>query len=266
MGRINHTPFNLEQAINGKAFYLQNGYRGVIRYGVEDRLMASNTTPDYPYIGYILDDKGFVYKTLASWDENGKSNISTDYNATTMVEENAYKQEEYSMKPFNITEALQGNPVRLRNGMKGIIYYQVPDKYTFNDGQLTYRPLKGMVFNEEGHLSSSQVAWLNNGKIAEDCEHTLDIVGMYEEDISSLIQKAFKEKLPLKLRNGTKVYIATILTSNESMTKNYPVVAYGNTTAAYRYTLDGNFTIDSCNNSLDIIGLWEEENIEEEED
>lgn len=87
-------PFDLEQAINGKAFYLQNGYRGVIRYGVEDRLMASNTTPDYPYIGYILDDKGFVYKTLASWDENGKSNISTDYHATTMVEENTEEEEE----------------------------------------------------------------------------------------------------------------------------------------------------------------------------
>lgn len=266
MGRISHIPFDLEQAINGKAFYLQNGYRGVIRYGVEDRLMTSNTTPDYPYIGYILDDKGFVYKTLSSWDENSKSNISPDYHATHMVEETIVTQEEKLMKPFNIEEALQGKPVRLRNGKKAIIYYQVPDKYRFPNGDKTYRPLKGMIFNEEGYLTTSQAAWLNNGSVAENQIDNLDIIGMYEEDISSLIQKAYKEKLPLKLRNGTKVYIATILISNESITKDYPVFAYGNTTAAYRYTLDGNFTIDSFNNPLDIIGLWEEENTEEEED
>lgn len=264
MGRINHIPFDLEQVINGKAFYLQNSYRGVIRYGVEDLLMASNTTPDYPYIGYILDDKGFVYKTLSSWDENGKSNISPDYHATNMVEETTFTQEEKPMKPFNVVEALQGKPVRLRNGMKGIIYYRVPDKYTFNNGEKTYRPLKGMIFTEEGHLSSSSFEWLLNGKVDTNHLNSLDIIGMYEEDISSLIQKAFKENLPMKLRNGAKIYIATILNSNAPMAKDYPIIAYDNTTAAYRFTLNGNFTIDSCNNSLDIIGLWEE-NTEEED-
>ncbi len=93
---------------------------------------------------------------------------------------------------------------------------------------------------------------------------SFDIIGMYEEDISSLIQKAFKEKLPMKLRNGAKVYIATILDLSDPMTKNYPVIAYGNTTAAYRFTLNGNFTMDNCNNSLDIIGLWEEDTEEED--
>lgn len=264
MERINHTPFNLEQAINGKAFYLQNGYRGVIRYSVEDRLMASNTTPDYPYIGYILDDKGFVYKTLSSWDENGQSNISPDYHATTMVEETIITREEKPMKPFNIEEALQGKPVRLRSGKKAIIYYQVPDKYRFPNGDKTYRPLKGMIFNEEGYLTTSQVAWLNNGSVAENQIDNLDIIGMYEEGISSLIQRALKENLPLKTKNGSKMYIATILDLQNPMTKDYPVIAYGNTTAAYRFTLNGNFTMDNCNNSLDIIGLWEEENTEED--
>lgn len=170
------------------------------------------------------------------------------------------------MKPFDLNKALQGEPVRLRNGLKAIIYYRVPDKYTFNNGEKTYRPIKGMIFTEEGHLSSSSFEWLLSGKVDTNRLNNLDIIGMYEEDISSLIQKAFKENLPMKLRNGTKIYIATILISNESIVKDYPVFAYGNTTAAYRYTLDGNFTIDSCKNSLDIIGLWEEENTEEEED
>lgn len=168
------------------------------------------------------------------------------------------------MKPFNLKEALQGNPVRLRNGMKGIIYYQVPDKYTFNDGQLTYRPLKGMVFNEEGYLSSSQVAWLNNGKIAEDYEHTLDIVGMYEEDISSLIRKAFKEKLPMKTKDGTKIFIVAILSTDDPNAEKYPVFTCSGKTASCRYTKDGKFLLDSTTHSLDIVGLWEEENTEED--
>ena len=121
-----------------------------------------------------------------------------------------------------------------------------------------------MIFNEEGYLTTSQVAWLNNGSVAENQIDNLDIIGMYEEDTSSLIQKAFKENLPMKLRNGAKIYIATILNSDAPMAKDYPVIAYDNTTAAYRFTLNGNFTMDNCNNSLDIIGLWEEENTEED--
>ena len=265
MERINHIPFDLEKAINGQAFYLQNGYRGVIKYGVEDRLMASNTTPDYPYIGYILDDKGFVYKTLSSWDENGKSNISTDYHATHMVEKIVYKQEEHLMKPFNLEEALQGKPVLLENKSKAIVLYKIPEKYKFPNGISFVYPLRGLIFHKDGSVDSV-AKWTITGKHNLTDSGNFDIIGMYEEDINSLIQKAYKEKLPMKLRNGAKVYIATILDSDNPMTKNYPVFAYGNTTAAYRYTLDGKFTMDNCNNSLDIIGLWEEENTEEEED
>lgn len=160
------------------------------------------------------------------------------------------------MKSFNIAEALQGKPVRLRNGMKGIIYYRVPDKYTFNNGEKTYRPLKGMIFTEEGHLSSSNFEWLLNGKVDTNQLNHLDIIGMYEEDISSLIQKAYKEHLPLLTKNGGKVYIATILDVQDPMTKDYPVIAYDTNTAAFRYTLDGKF-VDRHANLVDIIGLYD---------
>ena len=101
--------FNLEKALNGQAFYLQNGYRGVIKYGVEDRITDTGYSPDYPYVGYILDDKGFIYKTAHCWDKDGKSNIVEGYHATTMVEENTYKQEEKSMKPFNLEKHYKAN-------------------------------------------------------------------------------------------------------------------------------------------------------------
>lgn len=63
--------FYLEKARNGQAFYLQNGYRGVIKYGVEDRITATGYAPAYPYVGYILDDKGFIHSTVAIWDKYG---------------------------------------------------------------------------------------------------------------------------------------------------------------------------------------------------
>ena len=248
--------FNLEKALNGQAFYLKNGYRGVIKYSIENDITSSGRTPNYPYIGYILNDKGSIYKSAMCWNKDGKSNISPDYCATTMIEENTNKQEKKPMKPFNLEEALQGKPVRLRNGMKGIIYYRVPDKYTFNNGEKTYRPLKGMIFTEKGHLSSSSFEWLLSGKVDTHHLNNLDIIGMYEEDISELIKKAFKENIPLKTRDGTKVFISAIVEHTNKFTKDFPVFGYNNESTSYRWTLNVHYT--DTEHSLDIVGLWEE--------
>lgn len=250
--------FNLEKALNGKAFYLQNGYRGIIKYSVADHVASTGYALEFSYVGYILNDKGFLYKALTSWNKNGQSNISPDYHATDMVEETTFTQEKKPMKPFNLEEALQGEPVYLRNGMKGIIYYQVPDKYTFRDGSTAYRPLKGMIFTEEGHLSSSSFEWLISGKVDTDHLNNLDIIGMWEEDISSLIQKALKENLPMKTRDGTKISIVAILDKDNPMANNYPVVTYSGETTSCRYTRDGKFLPDGTSHSLDIVGLWTE--------
>ena len=51
--------FNLEKALNGKAFYLQNGYRGIIKYSVANHV-ATGYALEFSYVGYILDDKGFL--------------------------------------------------------------------------------------------------------------------------------------------------------------------------------------------------------------
>ena len=89
------------------------------------------------------------------------------------------------MSNFNLEKALQGEPVCLRNGMKGIIYYRVPDKYTFKDDSPVYRPLKGMIFTEEGHLSSSSFEWLLSGRVDEYHLNSLDIIEMWTDSISN---------------------------------------------------------------------------------
>lgn len=78
--------FNLEKALNGEPFYMKNGYLGVIKYSLADRISTSGKPPLYPYIGYIMTDKGFIYSALACWNAEGKSNITTDYFAIHMAE------------------------------------------------------------------------------------------------------------------------------------------------------------------------------------
>lgn len=194
--------FNLEKALNGKAFYLQNGYRGVIKYGVEDHIMSSGYVPDYPYVGYILDDKGFIYKTLASWDKYGNSNILNDYTATNMVEENTYEQEEKPMKPFDLEKALQGEPVLLRDGRKGLVFYRIPDQYKLPiEGEVIYK-LKGITLNKEGFIDDPSISWTLDGDYSVDFDNSSDdIIGMWEEPkltIPELMEKALNENLTVK--------------------------------------------------------------------
>ena len=119
--------FNLEEAINGKAFYLHDGYRGVIKYCVDDFITSSGDTPLYPYIGYVLDDKGFIYKSLAAWDKNGKSNMAYSYNATTMVDDTPPQDnKEETMKKFDLKAALNGEPVN-SNGQKCYVVREVTE-------------------------------------------------------------------------------------------------------------------------------------------
>lgn len=197
--------FNLEKALNGKAFYLQNGYRGVIKYGVEDRVTDTGYAPDYPYVGYILDSKGFIYKTLASWDKDGKSNILADYSATTMVEDNTHKQEEKTMKPFDLEKALQGEPVLLRDGRKGIVFYRIPDQYKFPiEGDVLYK-LRGITLNKEGFIDDPSISWTLDGVYDKDFDDSRDdIIGMWVEPkltTPELMEKALNENLTVKAKS-----------------------------------------------------------------
>ena len=100
------------------------------------------------------------------------------------------------MKEFNLDAALNGEPVMLRSGCKAIIYYKVPDEYKFADNKSTLCPLKGLVFDINGNLASSAMYWYESGKFDNKTDHSLDIIGMWEEPKISIedLPKPFKPK------------------------------------------------------------------------
>ncbi len=161
------------------------------------------------------------------------------------------------MRKFNLEEALAGKPVLLRNGNKAIVYYNVPENFKLFDGYPIRFPLKGLTFTNNGAVQCSAECWTRNGDFDDSgTAHLLDIIGMYEDSIEDIIKKAFKEHLPLKTRNNTKVFISTIVEDTNALTEKYSVFGYSTTTDCYRWTLDGKFLFNT--NDLDIVGLWEE--------
>lgn len=112
-------PFNLEEAINGKAFYLRNGYRGIIKYCVADRLTKDNVTLRFAYVGYILDKNGFLYLSNATWDKDGFSSGLSQYDAVEMREE--------PKKQINIEDLPKPFKPKL-----GEYYYRITSRTIFN--------------------------------------------------------------------------------------------------------------------------------------
>ena len=84
------------------------------------------------------------------------------------------------MKEFNLEEALQGKPVKLRNGWKAIVYYRIPDEFVNSEGSNVAYPLKGITFQADGAVLNSINSWKDDGCFsAGKCD--FDIVGMWEE-------------------------------------------------------------------------------------
>lgn len=101
------------------------------------------------------------------------------------------------MKPFNLEEALNGKPVKLRNGMKALICYRIPDEYVFNDGSSAAFPLQGIIFNKRGNLKQIAEVWRDNGTYGDGYLHKFDIIGMWDKPKISIedLPKPFKPKL-----------------------------------------------------------------------
>nr|DAW78481.1 MAG TPA: hypothetical protein [Caudoviricetes sp.] len=87
-------PFNLEEALSGKVFVLRNGYRGVIKYAVDDMVKADNSPPRCGYVGYILTDEGFLHTPASEWDAKGRNGVFKSLDAIGMYEEPPKAQEE----------------------------------------------------------------------------------------------------------------------------------------------------------------------------
>ena len=106
------------------------------------------------------------------------------------------------MKEFNLDAALNGEPVMLRNGCKGVVYYKIPKEYVFSDGSNSAFPLKGLIFDEDGFIKDSSYFWTDNGFCNHESYHPNDIIGMWEEPKISIedLPKPFKPK------NGESYY------------------------------------------------------------
>lgn len=99
------------------------------------------------------------------------------------------------MKEFDLDAALNGEPVKLRNGWKAIVYYRVPDEFVNSEGSNVAYPLKGITFQADGAVLNSINSWKDDGCFsAGKCD--FDIVGMWEEPKISVedLPKPFKPK------------------------------------------------------------------------
>lgn len=103
------------------------------------------------------------------------------------------------MKPFDLQEALNGAPVKLRNGNKAFIFKNIQNT-PIVDFDVDY-PLIGMLHNHP-----RVYVWSLSGKISlsNDCAPG-DIVGMWEEpELTSeqVLEKAYQEGLRVRLDDG----------------------------------------------------------------
>lgn len=85
------------------------------------------------------------------------------------------------MKPFNLEEALAGEPVILKNGKKAYIGLNL-----YNLGVLestTVYPLQGVIIEKDGSDFNDE-SWTLDGKrdVSKNFD-SLDIIGMWEEPI-----------------------------------------------------------------------------------
>lgn len=191
-------PFNLVEAINGKAFYLENGYRGVIKYCIDDFITQFKQPPSYPYIGYVLDDKGFLFTAHTAWNENGGSNEYPSFNATTMVDDTPSQEKGQTMNPFDLEKALAGEPVKLRNGAKAFVLCNVNDYFKDSTRPACLAGIRSCINNNKYY---NMLHWHLSGNIHQDIVSDYDIIEMWEEPkltTEEIMEKAFQEKLIIR--------------------------------------------------------------------
>lgn len=99
------------------------------------------------------------------------------------------------MKEFDLKAALNGEPVKLRGGFKAIIYYRVPDEFSYPGGSTEPYPLIGLIFNKDGTIKLASANWKDCGAFTVR-QGGFDIVGMWEEPKISIedLPKPFKPK------------------------------------------------------------------------
>lgn len=163
------------------------------------------------------------------------------------------------MKEFDVAKALAGEPVKLRNGAKAIIFGRIPEGLEWSHIGKVEHPLAGVILTAEGKITNSSMRWSMSGDVNSGLteNRVFDIVGMWEDDIATIIEHAVKEGLPVKLRDGKKAWIVSVMPSDRFKGK-YPVIGHDGVNN-YCWTMEGYYFHAGAHSCHDIVGLWVEE-------
>lgn len=105
------------------------------------------------------------------------------------------------MKEFNLEAALNGEPVKLRNGNKAFICYKLSRYFKYWDGSPINFNICGYILNSNNDITMLNTAWKEDGKwTIDEVESDRDIIGMWEEPkltSEQVLEKAYQENLPL---------------------------------------------------------------------
>lgn len=86
------------------------------------------------------------------------------------------------MKEFNLEAALNGEPVKLRNGNKAFICYKLSRYFKYWDGSPINFNICGYILNSNNDITMLNTAWKEDGKwTIDEVESDRDIIGMWEE-------------------------------------------------------------------------------------
>lgn len=102
------------------------------------------------------------------------------------------------MKKFDLDEALNGKPVKLRNGDKAFICYKLSRDFKYWDGSPINFNICGYILNFNGDIAMLNTAWKEDGKwIMDETKSDRDIIGMWEEPKISIedLPKPFKPQV-----------------------------------------------------------------------
>lgn len=101
------------------------------------------------------------------------------------------------MKEFNLDAALNGEPVKLRNGNKAFICYKLSRYFKYWDGSPINFNICGYILNSNNDITMLNTAWTEDGKwTIDEAESDRDIIGMWEDPKISIedLPKPFKPK------------------------------------------------------------------------
>lgn len=162
------------------------------------------------------------------------------------------------MKAFDVEKALAGEPVRLKNCAKAIIFGRIPEGLEWSHIGAVNHPLAGVILNAEGRITDARMRWSMSGVVDSDDDEkrAYDIIGMWEDDNATIIERAVKEDLPVRLRGGTKAWVLAVA-SSDYYHGDFPVLGH-DSQANYHWTKEGRNYLNGESSRYDIVGLWED--------